>query len=64
MKMFYNVVNSLICRAKEACASIAMNIEWVQFALQNCENFKLHSVRGMHDKKPTPQSSIHLRCDV
>ena len=51
MKMFYNLVNSIICRAKEARASIAMNIEWVQFALQNCENFKLHSVRGMYDKK-------------
>ena len=51
MKMFYNLVNSIICRAKEARAFIAMNIEWVQFALQNCENFKLHSVRGMYDKK-------------
>ena len=60
MKMFYNLVNSIICRAKEARASIAMNIEWVQFALQNCENFKLHSVRGMYDKKTTPQSAIHL----
>ena len=37
MKMFYNVANSLICCAKEARASIVLNIEWVQFVLQNCE---------------------------
>ena len=38
MKTFYNVVNSIICCAKEARASIVSNIEWVQFGLQNCEN--------------------------
>ena len=37
MKMFYNVANSLIRCAKEARASIVLNIEWVQFVLQNCE---------------------------
>ena len=37
MKTFYNVVNSIICYAKEACTLIVLNIEWVQFALQNCE---------------------------
>ena len=30
-------------------ASIVLNIEWVQFVLQNCEI--LHSVRGLYDKK-------------
>ena len=49
MKMFYNVVNSIICCAKEARASIVL--KWVHFVLQNCENFKLHSVRGLYDKK-------------
>ena len=28
--------------------SIVLNIEWVQFGLQNCEI--LHSVRGLYDK--------------
>ena len=45
MKTFYNVVNSIICCAKEARASIVLNIEWVQFVLKNCA--KLHSVRGL-----------------
>ena len=49
MKMFYNVVNSIICCAKEARASIVL--QWAHFVLQNCENFKLHSVRGLYDKK-------------
>ena len=49
MKTFYNVVNSIICYAKEACTSIVLNIEWVQFVLQNCE--KRYSARGMCDKK-------------
>ena len=51
MKTFYNVVNCVTCRAKEARASIVLNIEWVQFVLQNCE--KLHSVRGLYDKSST-----------
>ena len=51
MKMFYNVVSSIICCAKETRASIVMNIEWVQFVLQNWENFKLHPVRDLYDKK-------------
>ena len=49
MKMLYNMVNSLICCAKEARASIVLNTEWVQFVLQNCE--KLHYVRGLYNKK-------------
>ena len=49
MKTFYNVVNSIICYAKEAYTSIVLNIEWVQFVLQNCE--KRCSARGLYDKK-------------
>ena len=41
MKTFYNVVNSLLCCAKEACAWIVLDIEWVQFVLQNCENCRI-----------------------
>ena len=45
MKMFYNVVaDSIICCAKEARASIVLNIEWVQFVLQNCEKLHLSDV--------------------
>ena len=40
--------NSIICCAKEARASIVLNIEWVQFVLKNCA--KLHSVRGLYAK--------------
>ena len=36
MKKFENVVNSIICFAKEGTASIALIIEWAQFVLQNC----------------------------
>ena len=64
MKTIYsnNKVNSTICCAKEARTSIVLNIEWVQFALQNCE--KLHSVRGLYDKKAAPHSTVYHRCDV
>ena len=58
MKTFYNVVNSIICCAKEACASIVLNIGWVQFVLQNCE--KLHSVQGLCDKKNSGSFDIVL----
>ena len=37
MKTFYNVVNATICCAKEARASIVPDIQWEQFASQNCE---------------------------
>ena len=40
MKTFYNVVNAIICCAKEARASIVLDIECVQFVLQNCENLQ------------------------
>ena len=40
MKLFYNVVNSLIFCAKEARASIVQDTEWVQFVLQNCEKLQ------------------------
>ena len=36
-------------------ASIVLNIEWVQFVLQNCEI--LHSVRGLYDKKTAPNGT-------
>ena len=41
MKTFYNVINAIVCCAKEARASIVLDIKWVQFVLQNCE--KLHN---------------------
>ena len=42
MKTLYNEVNALICFAKEARASIVLDIEWVQFVLQNCEKQQNH----------------------
>ena len=61
MKTFYNVVNSIICCAKEARTSIVLDIEWAQFFLQDCEklqNYRLkycqkvtNSVGGLYDKK-------------
>ena len=71
MKTFYNVVNAIICCAKEARALIVLDIEWVQFFLQNCEKLQNHSfkqgkkqntVRGMYDKKG-PRSTVYLRRD-
>ena len=41
MKTFYNVVNAIICCAKEARALIVLDIAWVQFVLQNCENCRI-----------------------
>ena len=32
--------NAMVCCAKEAHASIVLDIEWVQFVLQNCENLQ------------------------
>ena len=72
MKTFYNVINAILCCAKEARASIVLDIKWVQFVLQNCEKlqnywFKLNrvkkknSVRGLYDKKTTPHSTAYLR---
>ena len=40
MKTFYNVVNTVIFCAKEACASIVLDIEWLQLVLQNCEKMQ------------------------
>ena len=40
MKTFYNMVNAIICCAKEARALIVLDIEWVQFVLQNCEKLQ------------------------
>ena len=41
MKMFYNVVNAIICCAKEVGALVVLDIERVQFVLQNCEKLVL-----------------------
>ena len=40
MKTFYNVINAILCCAKEARASIVLDIKWVQFVLQNCEKLQ------------------------
>ena len=45
---------------KNARASIVLNIEWVQFVLKNCA--KLHSVRGLYDKKQ--RLHVYLGCNV
>ena len=51
MKTFYNVVNAILCCAKEACASIVLDIEWVQIVFQNYE--KLQNYRFKWGKKRT-----------
>ena len=63
---------TVICCAKEARPLIVLDIEWVQFVLQNCEklqNYRFHqgkkrtsSVRGLYDKKG-PHSTVYLRRD-
>ena len=74
MKTFYNVINAIVCRAKEARASIVLDIKWMQFVLQNCEilqNYlfnlnkakRTNSVRGLYDKKTAPHSTAYLRRD-
>ena len=40
MKTFYNVVNAIICCAKEARALIVLDIKRLQFILQNCEKLQ------------------------
>ena len=40
METFYNVVNAIVCRAKEAHASIVLDIKWMQFVLRNCEKLQ------------------------
>ena len=37
-----------LAKTQPTRASIVLNIEWMQFVLQNCE--MLHSVRGLYDK--------------
>ena len=64
MKTFYNMASFIIFCAKEARVSIVLDIEWLQFVLQNCEklqNYRLkygkqspkrtNSDRGRYDKK-------------
>ena len=52
----------------EACASIVLNIEWVQFVLEKkCRIITkigqkiTNSVRGLNDKQTTPDNSVYLR---
>ena len=40
MKTFYDVVKAIICCAKEARASIVLDIEWVQIVLHCCEKLQ------------------------
>ena len=40
MKTFYDVANAIICCAKEARASIVLDIKWAQFVLQNREKLQ------------------------
>ena len=49
-----------------ARASIVVNIEWVQFVLQNCEKRKKNHyfVRSLYDKQRAPDSTVYLICDV
>ena len=64
-KRFNNVVNAIICCAKEARALIVLIIEWVQFVLQNCE--KPHTFLSevcKLTKKTAPHSTVYRRCDV
>ena len=72
MKTFYNVVNAITCCEKEAGALIVLDIEWVQFVLQNCEKlpnyrFKLgkkeHILSEVCMIKKGPHSTVYLRRD-
>ena len=56
---------------REALASIVLNIEWVQFILQDyskkLQNYNqnrakndMNSDRGLNDKQTTPDSSVYL----
>ena len=56
MKMFYNVVNAIIFCAKEARASIVLDIKWVQFVFQNCENCRIIGLNREKKKKFCPRS--------
>ena len=60
MKTFYNVVNSIICCAKEACAWIVLDIEWVQFVLQNCENWRTIGLNRAKKEQIKKQRNIVL----
>jgi len=64
MKTFYNMASFIIFCAKEARISILVDIEWLQFVLQNCEKLqnyrfkwgkksqnRTNSDRGLYDKK-------------
>ena len=71
MKTFYNVVNGIICCAKDARALIVLDIECVHLSckiVKKCRIIGLNraketnSVRGLYDKKG-PHSAVYLRRD-
>ena len=77
MKTFYNVVNAIICCAKEARASIVLDIEWVQYL--SCKIVKTCRILGLNrakkkkilskvcmikkKKETAPHSIVYLRRD-
>ena len=61
----------VVMEGREALASIVLNIEWVQFILQDyskkLQNYNqnrakndMNSDRGLNDKQTTPDSSVYL----
>ena len=74
MKTFYNVVSAIICCAKEARASIVLDIDNLQFVLQNCEKLpnyrfksckkRTNSVWGLYDKKKKQRLIVLFTSDV
>ena len=56
MKTFYNVVNAIICSAKEARASIVLDIEWVQYL--SCKIVKTCRIIGLNRAKKNKLSCI------
>ena len=74
MKTFHNVVNAIVCCAKEgkARALIVLDIEWVQLVLQNREilqnyRFKQGKKEQILSKvcmiKKGPHGTVYLRRD-
>ena len=69
MKTFYNVVNAIICCAKEGRASIVLDIEWLQF-VKNCRIIGLNRAKKEQIlsevcmiKKTAPHSTVYFRRD-
>ena len=75
MKKFYNVVNSIIYRTREARALIVLNIDReCNFSckmVKNCSyRYELNREKNnkfsprLCDKQTAPDSTVYLRCDV